>query len=203
MRPIFRPLAGLALCLAALQEPAAETFTGPVVTIFDGDTVEVLVDQRPRRVRLEGIDAPEKVQAFGARAKQRLADLVGGQVVSVESEKVDKYGRTVGKLTLNGVDVNLSMVADGLAWWYRKYSSEQPRTDQVLYEAAETRAKAERRGLWVDPAPMPPWEWRHRPPPAEGYAAACPCASSAVCTGPKGGRFCIREDGSKRYVHAE
>jgi micrococcal nuclease len=203
MRPIFQTLAGLALCLAALQEPAAETFAGQVVTIFDGDTVEVLVDQRPRRVRLEGIDAPEKAQAFGARAKQRLADLVGGQVVTVESEKTDKYGRTVGKLTLNGQDVNLAMIADGLAWWYRKYASEQPQVDRMLYEAAEARAKAERRGLWRDPDPMPPWEWRHRPPPPGGYAAACPCDSSAVCTGPKGGRFCVRENGSKRYVKAE
>jgi endonuclease YncB( thermonuclease family) len=107
MPSISRQLVALAFCLLFLPPAHAETFTGKVVTILDGDTVEVLVDQRPQRVRLEGIDAPEKAQPFGARAKQRLADLVGGQVVTVESEKVDKYGRTVGKLTLNGVDVNL------------------------------------------------------------------------------------------------
>jgi len=92
------------------------------------------------------------------------------------------------------------MVRDGLAWWYRKYAEEQSPADRVLYEEAEARAKAARVGLWGDPDPMPPWDWRHRPPPPGGYAAACPCGSGKVCTGQRGGRFCVRESGTKKYL---
>jgi endonuclease YncB( thermonuclease family) len=158
-------------------------------------------DSTTRRIRLAGIDAPEKAQPFGTRAKQKLSDLVGGQVVQVEWDKIDKYGRTVGKIIANGQDVNLAMISAGRAWWYRKYASEQTPADHVIYEAAERQAKAEHRGLWVDPAPTPPWEWRHQAAPAGGYAAACPCGSGQICTGPKGGRFCVTSEGTKRYSH--
>ena len=100
----------------------------------------------------------------------------------------------------DGQDLNLVMVRDGLAWWYRKYAEEQSPADRVLYEEAEARAKAARVGLWGDPDPMPPWDWRHRPPPPGGYAAACPCGSGKVCTGQRGGRFCVRESGTKKYL---
>jgi endonuclease YncB( thermonuclease family) len=200
MLPLSRSLAALLLSLLLLPRVHAETFAGTAVRILDGDTIEVLVDRTPRRVRLAGIDAPEKAQAFGARAKQALADLVGGREVQVDWNKRDKYGRTVGKVLVQGKDANLAMVAGGMTWWYREYASEQSPVDRVLYEAAERRARAERRGLWADPSPMPPWVWRHRPPPVEGYAAACPCGSGAVCTGPKGGRFCVAEGGKKRYL---
>jgi micrococcal nuclease len=203
MDPCARLIAAL-LFLLLLPLAHAETFAGKIVRVLDGDTVDVLVakDQPPRRVRLAGIDAPEKAQAFGARAKRNLAELVAGQVVQVDWHKLDKHGRTVGKLIANGQDVDLAMVTAGMAWWYREYASEQTPVDRTLYEAAETRARAERRGLWADPSPMPPWEWRHRPPPADGYAVHCPCGSGAVCEGPKGGRFCITESGEKRYAKA-
>jgi micrococcal nuclease len=151
------------------------------------------------RIRLAGIDAPESGQAFGTKAKQRLLELVGGLVVTVDWHKRDKYKRTVGKLVHQERDVNLAMVEGGFAWWYRNYAGEQSKTDQVLYEAAERQARTNRSGLWRDPKPMPPWEWRHRPPPPGGYAAACPCASGKLCTGQRGGRFCVRESGSKKY----
>ena len=160
MPPISRQLAAIALCLMFLPQAHAETFTGRVAAIVDGDTVDVLVDKATRRVRLAGIDAPERAQAFGARAKQKLADLVGGQVVQVEWNKTDRYERTVGKITLGDLDANLAMVADGLAWWYRKYANEQPPADRLLCEAAEARAQTAHRGLWRDPDPMPPWEFR-------------------------------------------
>lgn len=202
MLPISRPLAALALCLLFFHQAHAETFTGRVVTILDGDTVDVLVGEIPRRVRLAGIDAPERAQAFGARAKQKLAELVGGQVVTVDWTKTDRYERTVGKLiTADGQDANLAMLSAGLGWWYRKYAKEQPSADRVIYEAAERQAKAEHRGLWRDQDPMPPWEWRHQAPTPEGYAAACPCGSGAICTGPKGGLFCVTPEGKKRYTH--
>lgn len=162
MPPLPRPLAALLLCLLFLPLANAETFTAKVVKILDGDTVDVLIaDNTTRRIRLAGIDAPEKAQAFGNRAKQQLADLVGGQVVQVESSKIDKYGRTIGKLTVDAEDANLAMISAGLAWWYRQYASEQPAADRASYAAAEAQAKAERRGLWDDPSAIAPWEWRH------------------------------------------
>lgn len=203
MRPRPTWLVGiLLLALCALGLAHAETFSGKVVTILDGDTVDVLIKGNTTlRIRLAWIDSPERAQAFGNRAKQRLAELVGGKVVQVEWNKIDKYGRTIGKITVDGQDANLAMLSAGLAWWYRAYANEQTQVDQVLYEAAEREAKAERRGLWADPSPMPPWEWRHRPPPTEGYAAACPCGSGTICTGPKGGHFCVTPEGKKRYSH--
>ena len=178
----------------------AESFSGKVVRVLDGDTAEVLDSTNTlHRIRLAGIDAPEKDQPFGAKSKKALLDLVGGKVVDVESSKVDRYGRQIGKLICENQDANLAMINRGLAWWYRQYAKEQSGSDRELYEAAETAAKAERRGLWSDPNPMAPWDWRHRPAPAEGYAAPCPCGSGPICTGPKGGRFCIAEDGKKHY----
>jgi len=152
------------------------------------------------KIRLAGIDAPESRQAFGQRAKQHLIALSAQKQILVVSDKLDRNRRIVGKLTHNGTDLNLSMVTDGFAWWYREYADEQSPEDQKLYENAETDAKAERRGLWIDPNPMPPWEWRRRPEPPGGYAAACPCGSGEVCTGKRGGRFCVRSSGTKRYL---
>ncbi len=115
MPPLLRSFAALLLCLLFLPLAHAETFTAKVVKVLDGDTVDVLLDGNiTRRIRLAGIDAPEKVQAFGTRAKQKLADLVGGQVVTVEWNKIDKYGRTIGKITFEDKDVNLAMVSAGL-----------------------------------------------------------------------------------------
>jgi micrococcal nuclease len=215
--PLFcRPFTALLFSLLILPLAHAETFTGKVVKVLDGDTVDVLVDRTPRRVRLAGIDAPEKAQPFGSRAKQQLAALVGGQVVEVQADKTDRYGRTVGKVLVEGRDANLAMIEAGLAWWYRKYASEQPAADRASYEAAEDQARADRRGLWTDPAPVPPSEFRHAggagggsagapgagAPGGTSTAADCPCGSGAICTGPKGGQFCVTPEGKKRYSHA-
>jgi endonuclease YncB( thermonuclease family) len=118
----------------------------------------VLDDQkRQHKIRLDGIDAPESNQDFGARAKQSLSDLVFGRVVTVASSKKDRYGRTVGKATLNASDINLAQLNRGMAWFYRAYSRELSRDDAVAYERAENDAKAGKRGLWADPSPTPPW----------------------------------------------
>jgi endonuclease YncB( thermonuclease family) len=157
----------LAVLLLALTAPAgADTLTGQVTRIVDGDTLVLLVETtaagpREEKVRLGGIDCPERGQPFGQRAKQALADAVFGRSVQVETDKVDRYGRRVGVVLIGGFDVNLSLVEDGLCWWYRKYADEQSATDRRLYESAEDGARAARRGLWVDSDPIPPWEWRH------------------------------------------
>ena len=156
----------LLLCLAL---PAtADTLHGRVVRILDGDTVEVLdSSQRTERVRLGGIDAPEKSQPFGTQAKQRMAALSGGQTVTVDWTTRDRNGRLVGKLIRNGQDLGLTMVNSGLAWWYRHYADEQSAADQRLYATAEQTARSAKRGLWSTPDPMAPWDYRHQPAPTQ------------------------------------
>ena len=140
---------------------AAETLVGKVVGVTDGDTVTVLDEQRQQhKVRLAGIDAPEKRQPFGSRSKEALSDKVFGKTVAIEWNKLDRYGRIVGKIVVDARDVNLGQIEAGLAWWYQKYSSEQSVADRKLYEQAEVNARMKRLGLWSEPAPTPPWDWR-------------------------------------------
>lgn len=150
--------------LAALLFTAptgAETLQGRVVAVTDGDTVKVLdASHTEWKIRLMGIDAPEKKQAFGTRSRSNLSDLVYGKTVVVEYSRKDRYGRTVGKIFVNGVDANLEQVKAGMAWHYRKYAKEQPIEDRETYALAEERARAGRRGLWSAAEPVPPWEWR-------------------------------------------
>ena len=188
----------LLLCLAL---PATDdTLHGRVVRILDGDTVEVLDSaSHTVRVRLGGIDAPEKSQPFGTQAKQRMAALSGGQTVAVDWTKRDRNGRLVGKLILNGQDLGLAMINSGLAWWYREYAGEQSAADQHIYAAAEQTARAAKRGLWAVADPMAPWDYRHQPAPSQQDLAGCRCGTGTLCTGPRGGQFCVTERGDKRY----
>ncbi len=143
----------------------AETITGLVVGVADGDTITVLdADKVQHKIRLAGIDAPEKKQAFGNRSKESLSALAFDKTVNVETDKRDKYGRQVGKVLVNGQDVNLVQVERGMAWFYRQYQREQSPNDRRLYEAAEDAARADKRGLWRDVDPMPPWEFRQNKP---------------------------------------
>ena len=150
----------LALCLAL--QTHAETITGLVVGVSDGDTITVLdANKVQHKIRLAGIDAPEKKQAFGNRSKESLSALAFDKTVNVETDKQDRYGRQVGKVLVNGQDVNLVQVERGMAWFYRQYQREQSPNDRRLYEAAEDAARADKRGLWRDAEPLPPWEFRH------------------------------------------
>ena len=139
----------------------AETITGRVVGVADGDTITVLdADKMQHKIRLSGIDAPEKKQPFGNRSKESLSALTFDKTVAVETTKRDKYGRQIGKVLADGRDVNLVQIERGMAWFYRQYRREQSTDDQRLYEAAEDAAKAGKRGLWRDDGPVPPWEFR-------------------------------------------
>lgn len=150
------------LLLALACAVHAETVTGRVVGVADGDTITVLdADKIQYKIRLAGIDAPEKKQAFGNRSKESLSDMVFDKTVNVETEKRDRYGRQIGKVLVNGQDVNLVQVERGMAWFYRQYQREQSPNDRRLYEAAEDAAKAGKRGLWRDTEPVPPWDFRH------------------------------------------
>ncbi len=140
----------------------AETITGQVVGVADGDTITVLdTDKVQHKIRLAGIDAPEKKQAFGNRSKESLSDLVFDKTVNVETDKRDRYRREIGKVLVNGRDVNLVQVERGMAGFYRQYQREQSPNDRKLYEAAEDAAKAARRGFWRDVDPVAPWDFRH------------------------------------------
>jgi endonuclease YncB( thermonuclease family) len=181
----------------------AGTITGKVVGVSDGDTITVLdASKAQHKIRLAGIDAPEKAQAFGNRSKQHLSDSVFGKNVEVISEKNDKYGRTVGKVMVNGKDANLEQIRAGLAWHYKEYAKEQSASDRDAYANAESSARSSKAGLWSDPRPLPPWEWRHGgkdEPTAQSTASGCPCGGATFCTGSRGGQYCIAPNGKKKY----
>lgn len=135
--------------------------TGVVVGVADGDTVTLLTDAgQQEKVRLAGIDAPEKSQAFGSLSKRSLSDMAFQKRGSVEWQKRDRYGRIVGKLRIADVDVGLQQVADGLAWHYKAYEREQSASDRKAYGDAETTARSQRIGLWRDPDQIEPWNFR-------------------------------------------
>jgi len=134
-------------------------FTGKVVRVADGDTITVLHNGRGERGRLYGIDCPEKGQAFGQRAKQMTSELAFGKEVTVKVFAVDKYGRTIGEVILpGGKNLNQQLVGAGMCWWYRQYAPKDTGLKQL-----EAKAREARRGLWVDPNPIPPWKWRKLP----------------------------------------
>jgi len=150
----------LLICLLPLLASAG-TITGSVVRITDGDTLVVLdTNKIQHKIRLMGIDAPEKNQAYGMKSKDNLSDLVAGKFVVVEYDKLDRYKRVIGKVLLSGEDVNLEQIASGMAWHYKKYQGEQSRADQLRYSEIEVDARSEKRGLWHDPDPIPPWGYR-------------------------------------------
>ena len=152
---------GCLLGLLCSTPSLADTLYGRVVGVSDGDTITVLDAQKvTHKIRLSGIDAPEKAQAFGERAKQQLSDWVFQESVRVIHDKTDRYGRIVGKVTLNGEDVNIQMIHAGLAWHYKAYEDEQPAVDRVTYPLAELNARRKAIGLWGDAEPLPPWDWR-------------------------------------------
>ena len=141
----------------------AKTIEGLVVGVADGDTITVLDQQKNTyKIRLQGIDAPEKKQAFGEKSKQSLHDLVHGKQVRIEYDKEDKYGRIVGKITLDDLDICLQQLVLGMAWHYKKYQNEQSVADRVVYNDAELKSKSLKLGLWAGETPMPPWEFRKK-----------------------------------------
>lgn len=154
----------LALCLTLLALLAsAKELRGRVVRVADGDTLTLLdANKVQHKIRLNGIDAPEKGQAFGQKSQESLAALAAGREVVVTTRKQDRYGRSVGKVLVDGADVNLVQVERGLAWFYRQYQNELTSEDRQKYKQAENDARTSRRGLWVEQEPVPPWDWRRR-----------------------------------------
>lgn len=142
--------------LLFISQQSAHAFSGEVIGVLDGDTIEVLHNRKAERIRLYGIDCPEKAQAFGTRAKQTTSELVFGRRVTVEGHGQDKYKRTLGDVFLSdGTHVNRELVAQGWCWWYQKYAPED-----LILAGLEAAARFAKKGLWADPAPVPPWEYR-------------------------------------------
>ena len=149
-------LLGLAICLSVMAS-ADGNIAGQVVSVADGDTLTVLDDtHQQHKIRLAGIDAPEKAQPFGQASKQRLSELCYQKQAIVVVVNTDRYGRMVGDVTCDDVHANEEMLRSGHAWVYRHYDK-----GFAYFYAIEDAAKEAKLGLWVDDSPTPPWEWRH------------------------------------------
>ncbi len=141
----------------------ADVLLGRVVGVSDGDTITVLDDNKQRHViRLMGIDAPEKAQAYGQKAKESLSELVFNKEVSVTWFKRDRYGRTVGQVYVGDSDVCLEQIKRGLAWHYKDYEREQSVEDRTRYAIAEEQARIAKNGLWIEANPLNPSDFRNR-----------------------------------------
>ena len=139
----------------------ADTLAGRVVGISDGDTL-TLVDatEVQFKIRLSGIDSPEKGQAFGQFCKNSLSDLAYGRAAQIDWKKLDRYGRIIGTVLVDERDMSLEQIRRGCGWHYKKYQNEQSTNDRLSYSAAEESARKDKVGLWADSDPVPPWIWR-------------------------------------------
>lgn len=147
--------------LCSINVANANTLSGKVVGVADGDTVTVLDEHNTQyRIRLAGIDAPEKTQDFGNVSKQTLSNMVFNENVEINWDKEDRYGRIIGKVLVNGVDVNLKQIKLGMAWFYRKYQNELILEDRLNYLHAEEYALNNKVGLWQSKNPEAPWDFR-------------------------------------------
>jgi micrococcal nuclease len=173
--------------LAFALSLTAPAFAHQVIGIADGDTLTLLVNRKPLKVRLANVDAPEKKQAFGERSKQSLSDLCFGRDATYAVQDIDRYGRTVAVVTCAGVQVNRAQVERGMAWVYQKYNK-----DRSL-PAVQAQAKLKRAGLWADKSPVPPWEFRHPTKKVSASVGDSPCR-----VGPRGGHYQV-VNGHKRY----
>ena len=134
---------------------------GVITRVIDADTVIIKnIKGHKYKVRLLGIDAPETKQYFGKEAKNYLSNLVLGKALVVIGSNKDRYKRLLGKLVLDGEDINLKLVNDGMAWHYKRFKSSQNKKDQILYSNAEKYAKVNMLGLWAKELQIAPWQWR-------------------------------------------
>jgi endonuclease YncB( thermonuclease family) len=146
---------GLLLGLVLVPILSHAEFVGKVVGVIDGDSIRVMRKGKAEQIRLLGIDCPEKRQPFGTRAKEYTSELAFGKDVTVYGDKRDRYGRTLAEVLLpDGRSLNQEIIKAGLAWWFRNYSN-----DLRLAEL-ERQAQLAKKGLWIEPHPVPPWEWR-------------------------------------------
>jgi len=151
----------VALLFLSSAAAQASLLEGRVVGVADGDTITILDNTNTQfKIRLAGIDAPEKKQPFGNVSKKSLSDMVYGKQVTIDWNKQDRYGRMVGKVLIDGVDANLEQVKRGFAWFYKKYQNELSLQDRLDYLHAQEAAEISKVGLWFDKKPIAPWDFR-------------------------------------------
>ena len=138
---------------AEVNEPVAAV-VGKVVKVVDGDTLHVYSNKKNYKIRLSGIDAPERGQAYGKRAKEHLEFLVAGKQVIAIVESKDRYSRYVASVKVQNKDVCAEMLTAGYAWHYKQYDNNK------YYDELQREAKKAKRGLWLDKKPQAPWEYR-------------------------------------------
>lgn len=166
MRAWRRAAALLTASLCLVASAATDRFTGKVVSVTDGDTIAVIRDGYATPVRLDGIDCPESGQPFSQRARRRVAELALRKIAEVRVTTTDIHQRLVARVLVDGVDLSTTLVREGLAWHFLRYS-----TDPEL-AAAEAAARAARVGIWSEPNPVAPWDWRHSAPKAPAARSA-------------------------------
>ncbi len=183
----------IAVLLLTFSGSAFADINGKVVAVTDGDTIKVLDSNNVQyKVRLTGIDAPEKSQPFGNASRNYLASMVAGKNVRIESSKTDRYGRVLGKVWVQPSDcpscgktlnANHAQILSGMAWWYRYYAKDQSPEDRGRYESAENEAKKRKLGLWSESNAIPPWAWRkgQRTSTTNVAATNFQCGSKRYC----------------------
>lgn len=153
------------LLLSISGQSYAEVLVGQVVGVSDGDTITLLDSNKTQhKIRLAGIDAPEKTQPFGQASKKSLSDLIFNKQVNVYWEKKDRYQRVLGKVTLGEQDICLEQVKRGMSWHYKQYQRDQTPEDRMKYTLAEKETRANRIGLWSDESPVEPSKFRQTKP---------------------------------------
>jgi endonuclease YncB( thermonuclease family) len=138
----------------------AETFSGRVVAVVDGDTLILQVDRKQYTIRIAGIDAPERHQAWSDQSKTNLGRLSQNQTAVADCARIDPQGKRLCKLTVKAVDIGLEQVKDGMAWWARELSRDLIPDEQSAYQSAQLMAQLKRRGLWSETKPIPPWDFK-------------------------------------------
>jgi endonuclease YncB( thermonuclease family) len=199
-----------------------ELIEGKVTFVTDGDQFRVRTsDGKVFPIRIHGIDAPEQDQDYGVKSRKRLEDQILEKEVKVVVQRVDSEGRYVGTVFLNGQDVGLRLLENGSAWHYKRASGEQSSDVRARYAKAELKARENRSGLWSDPIPIPPWEYRDETEPSPGAtdkkSAVVPLVTNTqpaaqgdqkptavegrvYTLGPRGGCYYLNSSGSKVYV---
>lgn len=144
-------------------EKSSDFLEGRAVKISDGDTVTLLdSENQTHRIRLLGIDSPERSQPFGKQATESLKELIQNRPIRIEIHDRDRYGRILGKLQIENRDLNLEQIKRGFAWHYRHFAKNQPTLDRTSYAEAERVAREKKLGLWIDPNPEAPWDFRKK-----------------------------------------
>lgn len=152
---------GAVLAMGAALAAEPWIVEGRVVGVSDGDTITVLdAAKQQHKIRLVGIDAPEKGQAFGNASKDNLSRLIFDRRVEARCHKRDRYSREVCAVLIGARDAGLEQLRAGMAWHYKRFEDEQSPAGRIEFADAEDRARAARLGLWQDAKPVPPWEWR-------------------------------------------